>query len=89
MESYEDAVRIKSLCLGRHSTDVARLLHKLGKLAFLSKDYHMAESFLSRAILMYRLNKIDDQHQWMVDANRDAADIDAALAVRASRNMEC
>ncbi len=89
MESYEDAVRIKSLCLGRHSPDVARLLHKLGKLAFLSKDYHMAESFLSRATLMYRLNKIDEEHQWMVDANRDAADIDAALAIRGDRHFEC
>jgi len=81
VESYEEAVRIKSLCLGRHSVDVARLLHRLGKLAFLAEDFQMAESFVSRALLMYRLNKVDEEHAWMVDANRDAADIDAALAM--------
>lgn len=89
MESYEEAVRIKSACLGRHSVDVARLLHKLGKLAFFSKDFHMADSFLSRATLMYRLNKIDDEHPWMVDANRDEADIEAALAMGKGRQFEC
>ena len=85
VESYEEAMRIKSLCLGRHSVDVARLLHKLGKLAFLAKDYHMAESYVSRALLIYRLNKIDEEHSWMVDANRDSADI----AVGQSRQFEC
>lgn len=89
VESYEEAVRIKSLCLGRHSVDVARLLHKLGKLAFLAEDFHMGESFVSRALLMYRLNKIDEEHPWMVDANRDSADIDAALAMGRGRQFEC
>jgi tetratricopeptide (TPR) repeat protein len=89
MESYEEAVRIKSVCLGRHSVDVARLLHKLGKLAFFSKDFHMAQSFLSRAVLMYHLNKIEEEHPWMVDANRDTADIDAALAMGDDRQFEC
>jgi tetratricopeptide (TPR) repeat protein len=89
VESYEEAVRIKSLCLGRHSVDVARLLHKLGKLAFLDEDFHMAESYVSRALLMYRLNKIDEEHSWMVDANRDAADIDAALVVDQDRPCKC
>jgi hypothetical protein len=27
------------------------------------------------------LNKIDEDHQWFVDAQRDAADIDAAIIV--------
>jgi tetratricopeptide (TPR) repeat protein len=89
VESYEEAVRIKSLCLGRHSVDVARLLHKLGKLAFLDEDFHMAESYVSRALLMYRLNKIDEEHSWMVDANRDAADIDAALVMDQDRPCKC
>ena len=89
LESYEEAMRIKSLCLGRHSVDVARLLHKLGKLAFLEEDFHMAESYVSRALLMYRLNKIDEEHSWMVDANRDSADIEAALAIGRTRQFEC
>lgn len=89
MESYEQSVRIKSVTLGRHSLDVARLLHKLGKLAFISGDYLMADSFLSRAVLVYRLNKVDDEHEWLVDANRDSADIDAALAMGKGRHFEC
>lgn len=89
MEAYEEAVRIKSAALGRHALDVARCLHKLGKLAFLCKDFHMAESFLSRAVLIYRLNKLEDEHDWMVEADRDAADTDAALAMGRGRQFEC
>eukprot|EP00934_Nitzschia_sp_Nitz4_P000389 Nitzschia sp. Nitz4//scaffold11_size288233//59465//61900//NITZ4_000745-RA/size288233-processed-gene-0.209-mRNA-1//-1//CDS//3329533987//389//frame0 len=89
MEKYEESVRIKSAALGRHSLDVARLLHKLGKLAFLSGDFLMADSFLSRAVLIYRLNKVDEEHEWMVDANRDTADIDAALAMGRGQHFEC
>ncbi|KAG7374381.1 tetratricopeptide repeat protein [Nitzschia inconspicua] len=80
IDSFEEAVRVKSFVLGRHSLDVGRLLHKLGKLSFLTKDYLDAESFVSRAILIYRLNKLGEDHQWFVDAKRDCADIDAAIA---------
>jgi tetratricopeptide (TPR) repeat protein len=89
LESFEDACRIKSAALGRHSLDVARLLHKLGKLAFLRSDFHMADSFLSRAVLIYRLNKIADDHEWLVDANRDTADIDGAIVMGRGRQFEC
>jgi tetratricopeptide (TPR) repeat protein len=88
MESYEEAVRIKSAALGRHSLDVARLLHKLGKLALLREDCHMADSYISRTVLIYRLNKISDDHEWMVDANRDSADIDAAIVMGHGRHFE-
>lgn len=81
MESFDEAVRIKSGVLGRHSLDVGRLLHKLGKLSFLRKDYLNAESYVARAILIYRLNKLGEDHEWFVDANRDTADIDGAIAM--------
>ena len=80
MDSFDEAVRIKSAVLGRHSLDVGRLLHKLGKLSFLRREYLDAESYAARAILIYRLNKLDENHQWFVDALRDAADIDACIA---------
>ncbi|KAL3909445.1 MAG: hypothetical protein SGILL_008085 [Bacillariaceae sp.] len=80
MDMFDQAVRIKSAVLGRHSLDVGRLLHKLGKLSFFRKDYLDAESYLARAVLIYRLNKLDEDHQWFVDAMRDAADIDAVIA---------
>jgi tetratricopeptide (TPR) repeat protein len=81
MASFDEAVRIKSAILGRHSLDVGRLLHKLGKLSFLTDDYLEAESFIARTLLIYRLNKLDENHEWFIDANRDAADIDGAIAV--------
>eukprot|EP00535_Pseudo-nitzschia_heimii_P010921 CAMPEP_0197194600 /NCGR_PEP_ID=MMETSP1423-20130617/29550_1 /TAXON_ID=476441 /ORGANISM="Pseudo-nitzschia heimii, Strain UNC1101" /LENGTH=862 /DNA_ID=CAMNT_0042648051 /DNA_START=344 /DNA_END=2932 /DNA_ORIENTATION=+ len=81
MSSFDEAVRIKSAILGRHSLEVGRLLHKLGKLSFLLNDHLEAESFIARTILIYRLNKLDENHEWFVDANRDAADIDGAIAV--------
>jgi len=81
MSSFDEAVRIKSAILGRHSLEVGRLLHKLGKLSFLTNDYLEAESFIARTLLIYRLNKLDENHEWFVDANRDAADIDGAIAV--------
>jgi len=81
MDSFDEAVRIKSAVLGRHSLEVGRLLHKLGKLSFLICDYLEAESFIARTILIYRLNKLDEGHDWFLDANRDSADIDGAIAV--------
>jgi tetratricopeptide (TPR) repeat protein len=89
MESFEEAIRIKSGVLGRHSLDVGRLLHKLGKLAFKKDDYLLADSFISRAVLVYRLNKVVDSHEWVVDANRDAADIDGAIALGKAGHFEC
>jgi tetratricopeptide (TPR) repeat protein len=81
MKSYEEAFRIKSAACGQHSLDVARLLHKLGKLSYIKKDYLQAESYISRAVLIYRLNRIEDDHEWSRDAFADAAEIDAALAM--------
>ena len=90
MDSFEEALRIKAAVLGRHSLDVARLVHKLGKLSFLREEYLVAESFISRAVLIYRLNKISEDHEWVIDANRDAADIDAAIAMGGGRQkFEC
>lgn len=93
VDYFERSLRIKSASQGRHSLDVARLLHKLGKLSFLANDYHTAGSHISRTVLIYRLNKVDDDHEWMVEANRDAADIDAAMALKpantADRLAEC
>ncbi|KAL3912971.1 MAG: hypothetical protein SGARI_000887, partial [Bacillariaceae sp.] len=63
MDSFDEAVRIKSAVLGRHSLDVGRLLHKLAKLSFYRKEYLDAESYAARAILIYRLNKLDEDHQ--------------------------
>ncbi|VEU44938.1 unnamed protein product [Pseudo-nitzschia multistriata] len=88
MTSFDEAVRIKSSVLGRHSLEVGRLLHKLGKLSFLSTDYVEAESYISRTVLIYRLNKLDEHHEWFVDANRDSADIDGALALGVADQCE-
>ena len=88
MSSFDEAVRIKSAILGRHSLEVGRLLHKLGKLSFLLNDNLEAESFIARTILIYRLNKLDEKHEWFVDANRDAADIDGAIALGAADQCE-
>jgi tetratricopeptide (TPR) repeat protein len=81
MSSFDEAVRIKSAILGRHSLEVGRLLHKLGKLSFSTNDYLEAESYITRTLLIYRLHKLDENHEWFVDANRDAADIDGAIAM--------
>lgn len=88
MSSFDDAVKIKSSILGRHSLEVGRLLHKLGKLSFLINDYLEAESFTARTLLIYRLNKLDENHEWFIDASRDAADIDGVIAVGISDHCE-
>jgi tetratricopeptide (TPR) repeat protein len=80
-ECFEEALRIKSETLGRHSLEVARLLHKLGKLSRVKGDFHLADSYISRAVLIYRLNKLAEEDEWVVDAYRDSADIDAAIAM--------
>jgi tetratricopeptide (TPR) repeat protein len=88
IDSFDEAVRIKSAVLGRHSIDVGRLLHKLGKLSFLRKEYIDAESYTARAILIYRLNKLGEDHEWFIDAKRDTADIDAAIAMGSPDSCE-
>lgn len=89
VEWYEEAARIKTVVMGRHSLEVARLLHKLGKLAIVRLEYHLADSLVSRAILIYRLNKLPDDDEWMVDACRDAADSEAAIAMGKGVTFEC
>jgi len=85
---FEEAVRIKTIAMGRHSLEVARLLHKLGKLAICQCDFPLADSYVSRAILIYRLNKLSELDEWMVDAARDGADIDAAIAMNANLSSQ-
>jgi tetratricopeptide (TPR) repeat protein len=89
IERFQEALRIKTIFMGRHSLDVSRLLHKLSKLCVVSGDYHLADSFISRAVLVYRLNKLPDDDEWLVDANRDAADIDAAITMGRGLVFEC
>lgn len=43
---------------------------------------------MTRALLIYRLNKVSEEHEWLVDAERDKADIDAALALDGGRFCE-
>jgi hypothetical protein len=38
--------------------------------------------------LIYRLNKLCEDHQWLVDAKRDTADIDAVIATSAPETCE-
>lgn len=89
VDCFDRALRIKSALSGRHSLEVARLLHKLGKLSVLHGDYHLADSYLSRAMLIYRLNKLPDDDEWVVDANRDVADLDAVIAMGRTSAYEC
>jgi tetratricopeptide (TPR) repeat protein len=88
-ECFEEALRIKSETLGRHSLEVARLLHKLGKLSRVKCDFHLADSYISRAVLIYRLNKLADEDEWVVDAYRDSADIDAEIAMGRGDKIVC
>jgi len=88
MESYEEALAIKTSVMGRHHLEVARVLHKLGKLAFARKECGLADSYVTRAVLIYRLNRLSVDHEWVFDANRDSADIDAFLAVQQSESCE-
>ena len=87
--AYEVALRIKIVALGRHALETARLLHKLGKLAVVQGDYHLAESYISKAALVYRLNKLSDVDEWVVDVNRDHADVEAAIAMGRGQVFEC
>ena len=88
-EAYEDSLRIKSAFQGHHSLEVARILHKLAKVALVRGDHRLASSNISRAIFVYRLNKIPDDHEWVVDALRDSGDIDASLALSQKMTFEC
>jgi tetratricopeptide (TPR) repeat protein len=90
IDAFDEALRIKSSALGRHSVEVARLLHKLGKLSAQSGNIQLADSYLSRTVLIYRLNKMHEDDPWMIEVNRDVADIDALIAMgRADDMFEC
>ena len=88
-DCFEEALRIKMFTLGRHSLEVARLFHKLGKLSLARDDYPLAEICVSKALMVYRMNHLTDDDDWVVDANRDAANIDAAIAMGRGIKFEC
>jgi tetratricopeptide (TPR) repeat protein len=88
MDLYEQAFKIKSTVYGRHHLEVARMLHKMGKTAFQQRDYNLADSYISRAFLLYRMNKLPEEHEWVVDAYKDGADVDAAI-VMGGDHFEC
>jgi len=86
---YEESLRAKIAVLGRHNLQIARLFHKLGKIAFAQEDFNLADSYTSRALLIYRLNKIPDDHEWLISCKRDLADIDGAIALGAGKSLHC
>jgi len=90
-DCFEESLRIKMVTQGRHSLEVGRLFHKLGKLSLVRSDFQLAGICLSKAILVYRFNHLTDDDEWVVDANRDVADIDAAIAMgrAGTRMFEC
>jgi len=88
-ESYEDALRIKSAFQGQHSLEVARILHKLAKVALKRGDHRLACTYISKAIFAYRLNKKPEDHEWVIDGHRDSADIDASIALAKDITFEC
>jgi tetratricopeptide (TPR) repeat protein len=90
IDAFDEALRIKTAVSGRHSIEVGRILHKLGKLSALNGDVQLADSYLSRTVLIYRLNKMRDDDGWMIEVNRDVADIDALIAMGRSEDLfEC
>jgi tetratricopeptide (TPR) repeat protein len=81
MSFYEQSYKIKMVVFGRHNLEVARMLHKMGKVAFQQRNYNLADSYISRAFLLYRMNKLGEDHEWVVDAYKDGADVDAAVVM--------
>jgi tetratricopeptide (TPR) repeat protein len=84
VQCYEESLRIKTVALRSHDLQVGRILHKLGKMAYMQKNYSLADSYISRAVLIYNLNKIPQDHEWILDSTRDLADVDAAIAIGAA-----
>jgi len=80
-DCFEEALRIKMMIMGRNSLQVARLFHKLGKLSICREEFKMADICLTKALASYRLNSLSNNDAWVVEAKRDAADIDAAIAL--------
>ena len=89
IDCYEETLRAKIAVLGRHDLQVARMLHKLGKMAFMKKKFTIAESYTTRAVMIYQLNKVGEEHEWRIDAERDKADIDGALALSGQGSRFC
>lgn len=88
MNFYELAYKIKVVVFGRHNLEVARIAHKMGKLAFQQRNYSLADTYISRAFLLYRMNKLGEDHEWVVDAYKDGADVDAAIVMGGGENVE-
>lgn len=89
MDFYEQSFRIKTAVYGRHHLEVARMLHKMGKAAFQQRDYNLADSYISRAFLLYRMNNLSEDHEWVVAAYKDGADVDAAIVMGGGDHFEC
>jgi tetratricopeptide (TPR) repeat protein len=81
MSFHEQAFKIKMVVFGRHNLEVACMLHKMGKVTFQQRNYNLADSYNSRAFLLYHMNKLGEDQEWVVDAYKDGADADAAIAM--------
>ena len=89
IDCYERALKVKSNQVGRQHLEVGRMLHKLGKMTCAHEEYNMANSYTAKAILIYRMNRLEEDHEWIVEAHRDRADITAALALGRGQAFEC
>ena len=49
----------------------------------------MVESYMTRAVMMYQLNEGGEERESRIDAERDTADIDAALALSGQEGRFC
>jgi hypothetical protein len=67
------------IVFGEHNLEVARMLHKMGKVAFQQRNYNLANSYISIAFLLDHVNKLGGDQEWVVDAYKDGTDVDAAI----------
>jgi hypothetical protein len=51
----------------------------MGKVAFQQRNYNLADSYISRAFLLYHMNKLGEDQEWVIDAYKDDVDVDAAI----------
>jgi hypothetical protein len=63
---------------------------KMGKVAFQERNYNLADSYISRSFILYHsMNKLGEDHKWVIDANKDGTDVDAAIVMGDRESFLC
>eukprot|EP00553_Chaetoceros_curvisetus_P004311 CAMPEP_0204635506 /NCGR_PEP_ID=MMETSP0717-20131115/31519_1 /ASSEMBLY_ACC=CAM_ASM_000666 /TAXON_ID=230516 /ORGANISM="Chaetoceros curvisetus" /LENGTH=508 /DNA_ID=CAMNT_0051654255 /DNA_START=84 /DNA_END=1610 /DNA_ORIENTATION=- len=89
IESYQEALTLRTTSLAQFHPDLGKLIHKLGRMCTLNGELDRADKVFTRALRLYKHNRLEPSDARVIDVQRDRADnrVKIALAARAQEEI--